>query len=78
MSDIIVKHIKITYEEGDERVRSFVKFLQSDRSDNVLTKYYQQAILEKDGILNVSDKAGNEFTFVCNNAHRCNLQLRGM
>lgn len=78
MSDLIIHHIKVSYDESDERVRSFIKHLQGDKGRDDLEKYYQEALEQKDGKLHVEDTAGNEFTFHCRSGHICSVRLRGM
>ncbi len=76
MSDAIIHHINISYDESDPRVVNFIAHLK--RSNEELEEYYEQSLKEPGGRLYVSDKEGNEFTLVCNSGHNCMLTLRGM
>lgn len=78
MSDIIIHHIKISYDESDERVRKFVGYLKSKGAKSELEGYYKDALKQKDGKLHISDREGNEFTILCLSGHNCRLRLRGM
>lgn len=76
MSDIIIHHFNISYDESDERVVNFVKHLKY--AEGELEGYYDKTIADKSGKIFVSDKDGNEFALVCNPGHNCALTLRGM
>ncbi|HEU0085939.1 MAG TPA: hypothetical protein VFQ59_03210 [Candidatus Paceibacterota bacterium] len=78
MSDIIIHHIKLTYDETDERVRDFVKHLKADKEKEDMEQYYLEAMMQKEGKLNIEDMHGNEFTFYCQQGHMCRVGLRGM
>ena len=78
MSDIIIHHINVSYDESDERVRSFTRHLKNDKAKDEMEQYYQEALAQKDGKLHISDKDGNEFTLICSAGHNCILTLRGM
>ncbi len=76
MSDTIIHHIKLSYDESDPRVLYFVKHLR--RTEGALLEYYEKCLKEKDGKIYISDEEGNEFTLICNPGHNCLLTLRGM
>lgn len=78
MSDIIIHHYKIIYDEGEERVRNYVKYLKAFSNEEELTKYYEECLKDKNGRVYIEDKMGNEFTFICSKGHNCYLYLRGM
>ncbi|MEI8270470.1 MAG: hypothetical protein WCG45_03810 [bacterium] len=78
MSDIIIHNIRISYDETDERVRNFVKYLKSEDRKEELRSYYNKARNEEgDGQIYLSDKSGNEFNLECTGEHICHLNLRG-
>jgi hypothetical protein len=78
MSDIVVHHINISYDEADERVRSFVKYLKSEDRKAEIEAYFSQAKQSPEGRLYINDKKDNEFTLVCANGYNCTLGLRGI
>ena len=78
MSDIIIHHLKIFYDESDERVIAFIKYLKRESAKEELDGYYREALSNKDGKLYVKDKVGNEFTLICSQGHNCVLKLRGI
>ena len=77
MSDLTIHNIKISYDESDERVRNFMKYLKSEERKEEMNTYYKQALDSADGKIYISDKNNNEFTLICSNNHICNLRLRG-
>lgn len=78
MSDIIIHNVRVSYDESHERVRNFVKYLQSSERKEELKAYYKEAHQSVDNKIHLNDKSGNEFTLECNGEHNCTLRLRGM
>ena len=75
MSDAIIHHINVSYDESDARVVAFVKHLKY--AEGELEGYYRNALAEKDGKTYATDREGNEFTLVASPGHNCLLYLRG-
>lgn len=78
MSDTVIHNIKISYDESSQEVRDFANYLKSERRKDEMKSYYEQARHNEDYKLYISDKAGNEFTLICDLEHICRLQLRGV
>jgi glycosylphosphatidylinositol transamidase (GPIT) subunit GPI8 len=78
MSDLTIHNINISYDESDERVRNFIKYLRSESGKEETKASYQKAREDKDNKVYLSDKTGNEFTMICPSEHNCDLRLRGM
>ena len=78
MSDTVINHINVSYDESDERVRNFVKYLKNENRKEEIRNNYQKARQNPEGKLYLSDEAGNEFTLVCTEMYNCTLGLRGM
>jgi len=78
MSDLIIHNINVSYDESHERVRNFVKYLQSDSRKEEMKAYYDEAKHSSEGKIHLNDKDGNEFTLVYNGGYNCTLRLRGM
>jgi hypothetical protein len=76
MTDTIIHHINISYDETDERVRKFIDYLKSEKRKQEMEGYYGSARAS-----NPAEKYvlafGHEFSFVCDGSHRCVLKLRG-
>ena len=78
MSDAIIHNIRISYDETDDRVRNFVKYLKNeDRKEEVKSYYESARNAGSDGQIYLSDKFGNEFSLECSGEHICHLNLRG-
>jgi hypothetical protein len=78
MSDTVVHHINISYDESDERVKNFVKYLKSEDRKTEMETYFNQAKQSPEGKLYLSDKKNNDFTLICTNGYNCTLGLRGI
>ena len=78
MSDLTIHNINVSYDESDERVRNFVKYLTREDKKDEMKGYYNQALQNPDGKLNLSDQENNDFTLVCSAGFNCTLGLRGM
>lgn len=78
MSDTVVHHINISFDESDERVRNFVKYLKADERKMEMEAYFNQAKQSPESKLYINDKKGNEFTLICTSGYNCNLGLRGI
>jgi len=78
MSDLIIHHVNISYDESDERVRNFIQYLNSDSRKDLMMFYYKEAMKESSHSLSLNDKDGNDFTLVCSDGFNCTLSLRGM
>jgi hypothetical protein len=78
MSDIVIHHINVSYDESHDRVKDFVKYLQADERKEEMKAYYDEARRESDNKIHLNDKFGNEFTMICTEGHNCTLRLRGM
>lgn len=78
MSDIVIHNIRVSYDETDERVRDFVKYLRGEGRKEELREYHNKALqVKEDNKIYLSDRAGNEFTFKCTREHNCTLGFRG-
>ena len=77
MSDLTVHNIHVSYDESDERVRNFVKYLKEEERKEEMKGYYREAIHSPDGRVYLSDKNGKDFTLICNVGYNCALGLRG-
>ncbi len=79
MSDITIHNIHISYDETDDRVRDFVKYLKGEGRREEFRAYYEKARSSgKDGQIYLSDQFSNEFSLECMGEHICRLGLRGM
>ncbi len=76
MSDTIIHHINVSYDESDPRVTAFVKQLQHSPPAD-MEACYKKSLSEKGGKFYVSDREGNEFTVVSSEGHNCRIYLRG-
>jgi hypothetical protein len=77
MSDLVIHNVNVSYDEADERVRNFVKYLKSyDRTEET-RKYYEEVKSSVDKTINLSDQFDNEFTLEYLGGHNCSLKLRG-
>lgn len=78
MSDTVVHNLRVSFDETDERVRDFVKYLKSEKGKEEMIKYYTQASSSSDKKTYINDLEGNEFTLIHNGGYNCLLVLRGM
>ncbi|MFA6324766.1 MAG: hypothetical protein WCX46_00880 [Candidatus Paceibacterota bacterium] len=78
MSDIVVHHINISYNESDERVRNFVKYLKNEERKDEMSEYFNKVKNSPDGKIYLKDIDGNEFSLFYNGGYNCALNLRGM
>ncbi len=79
MTEKIIHNIRISYDETDERVIDFVKYLKAEERKEELKSYYEKAHNQgENGLVYLNDKFGNEFSFECTGNHICSLKLRGM
>ena len=78
MSDLVVHNIRLSYDESDERVRNFIKYLKRDEMKEVMKDYYEKVKQNPSNQIYISDKETNEFTLACDHSHNCILGLRGM
>ncbi len=78
MSDLVVHNINLSYDESDERVRNFVKYLKSEIRTEEMKTYFKEVSESQDKKINISDQFNNEFTLKYLGGHNCSLKLRGM
>ena len=78
MSDLVIHNINISYDESDERVRNFVKYLKRPEQKEETRAYYLQVKNSPEQRIYIVDHYGNEFSFVYQNEHNCLIGLRGM
>jgi len=73
MTDITIRNIRISYDESDERVRSFIDYLKNEKRKEELKAYYKEAQHSEDNRIYLNDKLGNEFTLESIGEHLCTL-----
>ncbi len=78
MSDLVIHNINVSYDESDERIRNFVKYLKSDIRKEEMKDYFEKVKNTKDKKININDSFDNEFTLEYINGYNCFLKLRGM
>ena len=78
MSDLVIHNINVSYDESDERVRNFVKYLKIDARKQEMKDYFEKVKNVKDKKINLNDHFDNEFTLEYNGGYNCTLRLRGM
>ena len=78
MSDTVINHINVSYDESHQRVRDFIKYLKDEDRKEEMKAYFDEAKRNSDSKLHLSDKNGNDFTLVCTDGYNCTLRLRGM
>ena len=78
MSDLVIHNINISYDESDERVRDFVKYLKGVERKEEMKAYFEKTKNSENNKINIDDKFSNEFTLEYLGGHNCTLKLRGM
>lgn len=75
MTDVTIHSIRLSYDETDERVRSFVNFLKNRKEEFISYHNLAKSIFPEEKYI---VRGGDEFSLVCDRNHKCILKLRGM
>lgn len=77
MTDTVVHHIRVAYDEDDDRVRAFVAHLKQEGKKAEMEGYYSSARAAQPGEKFVM-VGENEFSFSVSDKGVCHIKLRGM
>ncbi|HWA31962.1 MAG TPA: hypothetical protein VG694_00710 [Candidatus Paceibacterota bacterium] len=77
MTDTVIHHIRVSYDEDDPRVRSFVAYLKDDSHKDEMLGYYGSA-KESHPSEKYVMKEGNDFSLSISDNGVCHIRLRGM
>jgi hypothetical protein len=77
MTDTVIHNIRVSYDEDDQRVQQFVKYLKADERKLEMLSYYGSAKESSPKEKYISTE-GNDFSLTISDNGVCHIRLRGM